>query len=104
MRISSAGQITRNGIKYIIEKLLNNRVGDLLDSYFMKVTDKRWAAKTKKQKRNTRGMVMGLQATKHYSKPDPVNFQYKLLQHYENDLADVIYKYETMSNLHIVSS
>ncbi len=99
IRISSESQINKNGIKYIIEKLFNNRVGNLLDTYFMKVTDKRWAAKTKRQKRNTRGAVMGLQASKHYSKPDPANFQFKLLQHYENDLADVFYKYEHSSNV-----
>lgn len=99
MRISSAQQINKNGIKNIIEKIFNNRFGGLLDSYFMKITDKRWTVKTVRQKRNTRGLVMGLQASKHYSKPDPVNFQCKLIQHYENDLADIFYKYEHSSKL-----
>jgi hypothetical protein len=99
MRISSAQHINRNGIKNIIEKIFSNRFGGLLDSYFMKITYKRWTAKTVRQKRNTRGLVMGLQTSKHYSKPDPVNFQNKLLQHYENDLIDVIYKYEYSSKM-----
>ena len=99
MRISTAKQINGNRVKYFIEKLFNNRFGSMLDSYFMKITDKRWTAKTIRQKRNTRGLVMGLQASKHYSKPDPANFQFKLLQHYENDLADIFYKYEHSSKL-----
>ncbi len=99
MRISTAKQISEKGIKYFIEKIFSNRFGSMLDSYFMKLTDKRWTQKTIRQKRNTRGVVMSLLASKHFSKPDPSNFQTKLLQHFENDLADVLYKYEHSSRL-----
>ncbi len=99
MRISSAKEITGTWFKHFIEKLLNNRLGDLLDSFFMKLTDKRWNEKTKMKKRNVRGVLMSLRASKHYSKPDPANFQYKLLQLYENKLADIFNHYEHSSRL-----
>jgi hypothetical protein len=33
--------------------------------------------------------VMSLHASRHYSKPDPANFQFKLLKLYENNLEAV---------------
>ena len=99
MRVSSAKEISGNIFKFIVEKLLNNSMGDRLDSFFMKMTDKSWSAKTKRKKKNSRGVLMSLRAAKHYSKPDPANFQYKLLQLYENNLADVFNQYELSSRL-----
>ena len=99
MHISSAKEIKGTWVTFIIEKLLNNKFGDRIDSFFMKMTDKSWRAKTRKKKRNTRGVLMSLQASKHYSKPDPENFQYKLLKLYENNLADIFTQYEHSSRL-----
>ncbi|MEP7163284.1 MAG: hypothetical protein ABI741_01250 [Ferruginibacter sp.] len=99
MRISSAKEITGAWFKFIVEKLLNNKIGDRLDSFLMKLTDKSWSAKTRRNKRNTRGVLMSLRASKHYSKPDPANFQYKLLQLYENNLSDIFNQYEHSSRL-----
>ena len=94
MHISSAKEIRGNLFSFIIEKLLNNEFGNRLDSFLMKMTDKSWSAKTRKKKRNTRGVLMSLRASKHYSKPDPANFQNKLLKLYENNLADIFNQYE----------
>ena len=99
MRISSAKEITGTWFKYIIEKTLNNSIGNHLDNFFMKMTAGRWDAKTRMEKRNTRGVLMSLHASKHYSKPDPANFQYKLLQLYENNLNDIFNQYEHTSRL-----
>ena len=99
MRISSAKEMAGSWIKYVIEKLLNNKLGNLLDNFLMKMTDKSWSAKTKSKKRNSRGVLMSLQASKHYSKPDPANFQYKLLQLYETNLSDIYNQYEHSSRL-----
>ena len=94
MHISSAKEIRGNWFSFIIEKLLNNEFGNRLDSFLMKMTDKSWSAKTRKKKRNTRGVLMSLRASKHYSKPDPANFQNKLLKLYENNLTDIFNQYE----------
>ena len=99
MRISMAKDIKGSWVKTIIEKLLNNKAGNLLDSILMKMTANSWNRKTKKKKKNVRGIVMGLCASKHYSKPDPVNFQFKLLQLYENNVSDIFNRYEHSSRL-----
>ena len=99
MRISSAKQTSNNWLKSIMEWLLNNRLGDMLDNFFMKMTAKSWNAKTLRRKKNNRGIVMSLQAGKHYSKPNPANFQQKLLQLYENNLTDIFNQYEHSSRL-----
>ena len=99
MRISSAKEPGSSWLKWIIEKMFSNKMGDRLDNYFMKMTANRWNRKTKNGIKNSRGVIMSLQADKHYSKPDPANFQQKLLQLYENNLTDIFNQYEHSSAL-----
>ena len=99
MRISSAKEITGTWFRNLIEFTLNNHVGNMLESFFMKLTDKSWTAKTRKMKRNARGVLMGMRAAKHFSKPDPVNFQEKLLNLYENNLSELFSRNEHSSRL-----
>jgi hypothetical protein len=99
MRISSAKGIAGTWFSQFIEMMLNNKAGNKIDDFFMKLTDKSWKVKTKKKKRNSRGVVMALHASKHFSKPDPANFQFKLLQLYENNLSELLNHYEHSSRL-----
>lgn len=99
MRISMAKEIKGSWLKTVIEKLLNNNAGNLLDSLLMKLTAKSWGKKTKQKKTNVRGVVMSMRASKHYSKPDPANFQSKLLKLYENNVNDIFNRYEHSSKL-----
>jgi hypothetical protein len=99
MRINHAKPIKTNWFKEIVEKSLNNRAGNFFENRFMNMTAKSWNAKTKRNKRNSHGVVMSLNASKHWAKPDPVNFQDKLLKHYENKLADIFENYENVSSL-----
>jgi len=73
-------------IKNLLEFLLDNRVGDWLDNYFMKLTTRRWKKKELYQKRSYKGTRMGLSTGKHFSKPNPVFFQEKILQMYTDRL------------------
>lgn len=98
MRISSAKDIKGAWVKIITEKILNNGAGDLLDKFFMKLTAMSWSAKTRKQKKNRKGILMSMHVDRHYSKPNPANFQQKLLQHYEVDLAGIFDQYEHSSS------
>ncbi len=66
-------------VKRAIEALFNNRLGERLDNYFLRVTSRRWKEKERKGKRNMKGGRMGLDTGKHYSKPNPVFFQQKIL-------------------------
>ena len=99
MHISSAKETGSNWLKSITEWLFSNKIGDRLDNYCMKITANSWSRKTKNGQKNSRGLIMSLQADKHYSKPDPKNFQQKLLRLYENNLIDIFNQYEHSSQL-----
>ncbi|MEO8771638.1 MAG: hypothetical protein ABI402_16200 [Ferruginibacter sp.] len=96
MRISSAKQIKAHWFKFIVEKIFNNAVGNLFDNFLMKLTAKSWASKTRRRKKNSRGILMALDTSKHFAKPNPLNFQQKLLKRYENRLAEIFDNYENI--------
>ena len=99
MRISSAKESTRPWFKQVCEFLLNNTFGYILDNLLMKLTINSWENKTKHRKKTSRGILMSMHAGKHFSKPDPVNFQFKILQHYEKCLDEIYDQYEHTSRL-----
>lgn len=99
MRITSAKETGNHWYKSLVEWLLNNPAGNRLDDLCMKLTARSWDAKTRKRKKNSRGLIMSLQAGRHFAKPNPANFQQKLLQLYDNNLADVFNQYEHASRL-----
>jgi len=90
MRVSSAKQLKGNLLKWLAESSLNNAFGDLLDNSLMRLTEKRWLAKTEKRRLNSRGVVMGMSAQKNCAKPDPSNFQHKLLEIYNRKIAELL--------------
>ena len=75
-------------IKRIIEYCLNNKFGERLDDYLLKVTAKRW--KLKEQRVNVNGRRMGLATGKHFARPNPEFFQKKILQLYESKLSEAV--------------
>ncbi|HTB53563.1 MAG TPA: hypothetical protein VK718_12405 [Ferruginibacter sp.] len=87
--ICSDAESKEGFFKKIIEKLFNGKTGDALDDWLMKLTDKRWQKKTEQNRINARGITMTLNANKHFSKPDPRNFQSKVVQQYENKLGQL---------------
>ena len=90
MRISSAKPLHPSLFKIAFEKLLNNAVGNALDSLLMKITAGRWGKKTAQKKLNSKGNVMAMDADKHYAKPDPNSFQAQLLEQYENKIKQIL--------------
>jgi len=94
MDASIAKEIKKTWYKYLTAKVFNNRFGNLLDNYLMKLTAKRWASKTRLNRKDNKGFLLGMQTNKHYSKPNPDNFQKILLKRYENNLAEVFNRYE----------
>jgi hypothetical protein len=73
-----------------IEKIFNGKAGDAIDNWLMGFTDNRWKKKTAAHRVNMRGITMTLNVDKHFSKPDPRNFQSKVVQQYENKLKLLI--------------
>lgn len=90
MRLSTAKSLKRSFTKRFTELLFNNRIGDAIDSLLMKITAKRWLKKLQMKKRNTRGIIMCLDTGKHYAKPDPRNFQDKLIVKYQNKVSQLL--------------
>lgn len=73
--------------KRMAEWLFNNRFGDKLDDFLMKLTSTRWTRKEDERRTNINGRRMGLRTGKHYSKPNPAFMQHSLLSLYKNKLA-----------------
>lgn len=72
------------------EKLLSGQRGDAIDTWLMQLTGKRWQKKTLQQRVNSRGIVMGMALSRHFSKPDPKNFQDKVVDRYENKVQQLL--------------
>lgn len=96
MRVSSAKPLHPGLFRRFVEKCFNNSLGDKLDNFLMKLTARSWESKTKKRKKNSRGIVMALDTAKHFAKPSAANFQQKLLKHYENKVSQVFDHYENI--------
>jgi len=80
-------------LKRVIEWLLDNKVGNSLDNWLMRVTTRRWLKKEQMKKTNSHGIRMGLHTGKHFSKPNPEFFQRKVLDALEkklNNQLDVV--------------
>nr|WP_255670535.1 nucleotidyltransferase domain-containing protein [Mucilaginibacter sp. UR6-11] len=90
MRLSSAKPLRPTLFKVLFEKLLNNPVGNAIDSRLMKITAGRWNKKTAQKKLNSKGAIMAMDADKHYAKPDPGNFQARLLEQYKNKMSQIL--------------
>ena len=74
--------------KKLAESVLNNKLGDSLDNYFMKLTTRRWKKKEDEQRLNTKGERMGLKTGKHFSKPNPIFFHDWFMDKYEKKLEE----------------
>ncbi len=81
----------------IIERLLNGAFGNWLDNCLMRITDKRWKRKAERRQVNSRGIVMSMIAGKHFSKPDPVNFQEKILRRYAEKMEGLLHREAVMA-------
>ncbi|WP_182921335.1 nucleotidyltransferase domain-containing protein [Pedobacter planticolens] len=90
MRISSAKPSKRHILKSCVEFLCNNAVGSWIEKRLMKITAKRWNKKTQLRKLNSRGTIMGMAADQHFAKPDPKNFQIKLIEKYQSKLVPLL--------------
>lgn len=77
-------------LKRLLELILNNPAGDVMDNTLMKITNGRWLKKTRRNQLNAKGKTMGLDANKHYAKPDPRNFQHQFLKQYDDKVAGLL--------------
>jgi len=95
MRVASAKPVKSNFLKTLVETLLDSRLGSYLDKQLMRITAGRWLKKSRQRKLNSRGVIMGMDASEHCAKPDPTNFQNKLIDRYQNKVGALLQQYET---------
>jgi nucleotidyltransferase-like protein len=77
----------RSMLKRFIEWMLNNKMGDKLDSYFFSVTTNRWLRKELAGRKNIKGRTMSLLTGKHFARSNPGYYQEKILEQYHSKLA-----------------
>lgn len=99
MHIFCPKEIKRTWIRSITEKILDNQVGNFLDNFLMTLTAKSWDAKTRRNRKTGKGILMSLHTGKHFAKPHPANFQRRLLQRYSKSLEEVLDQYELSGKL-----
>lgn len=76
-------------LKSFGESMFDNRFGNKLDNWLLKITTSRWQHKSKKGKRNKNGNTVSLETGKHFSRSNPGAFQEKVLAKYEQKLIDL---------------
>jgi hypothetical protein len=76
-------------LKRTLEKLLDNRLGDILDDFFQRLTSRRWKKKEERGDVNEKGHRISLQNDKHFSRPNPKIFQKKVLTAYAQKLREL---------------
>jgi predicted nucleotidyltransferase len=96
----NAAEKTRKGIFTLVaEKIFDNRIGDKLNDRLMRITLKRWKKKAEQHRRSHSGELMGLDGGRHYAKPDPANFQKKILYRYEKEVEAFMMRLENVSTV-----
>jgi len=86
-RARTADNVRNSFFKRGVEWCLNNRLGDLLDDLFRKITARRWAKKEALGIRTAKGFSMSLKTGKHFSRPNPEMLQKKILTVYSDKLS-----------------
>ncbi|KAA2239019.1 hypothetical protein F0L74_22670 [Chitinophaga agrisoli] len=90
MDAATVAPLQKHSSKSLVEKILNNGLGNWMENVLMKITAKRWHKKTLLQKLNLRGTVMSMSASAHVAKPDPGAFQEKLIERYERKVFSLL--------------
>src|SRR6185503_11776218 len=75
--------------KRMLESCFNNRLGDRIDNFLLHLTTKRWKQKELEQRVNVKGNRMALHTGKHFSRPNPANFQRQVLERFHKRMKEV---------------
>ncbi len=86
-KINGTPQIAGGVFSKMVEQLFNRTAGDTIDNWLMKITQRRWQQKVLRHKVNEKGIYIGMMVDRHFSKPDPKNFQHKILAQYQLKLS-----------------
>jgi hypothetical protein len=79
----------RPWMKKIIEWMCNNKAGNLLDDWLMKITVRRWKKKQQQKMHSHGGKEMALITGKHFARSNPGSFQEKFLAVYDKRINEM---------------
>ncbi|MGV6829192.1 MAG: nucleotidyltransferase domain-containing protein [Flavobacteriales bacterium] len=82
-------------VSKLLEKILNTKLGDVLDHLFLKITLKKWKSKFKNM--NKKQFAIALKSNQNVSKHHPLNFQRQVIEQLNNKYDEIKEKY----NIHI---
>jgi len=94
LRVSYVEQSKNPVLKQFFEFLFRNRLGNLLDSIFMRWTSFRFNKRVKNGIETSKGYLMDLKISKHYAKHNPDQLQKKITETYERKIANLFHLYE----------
>lgn len=89
--MNNVPEIKKRMLARLAEQLFNNRFGNWIDDRLMRVTQKRWQKKEQKKLTSDKGFLMSMMVDKHYSKPNPKNFQQQVLESYEKKVSGLLH-------------
>ena len=95
LRVSYVEETRNPFFKNAIEFIFRNSFGNLVDLLLMNISTYLWRKKTMKGKLNKRGIVLSMDASRHYAKPSPMAFQKKFMALYEKKIFNLFYRYES---------
>lgn len=95
LRLTTARSLKKSLLKSSTEMLFNNWLGNKIDDLLLKISAKRWLKNIALKKLNDKGIIMGMDAGKHHSKPDPQFFQDKLIGKYQNKVSQLLEHFES---------
>jgi hypothetical protein len=76
-----------NRLKRLLEAFFNNSFGNWLEQRLMQATNRRWQKKMLRNAVNEKGVKISMKSGVHYAKPDPENFQRKVISLYEERIS-----------------
>ena len=76
-------------IRRVTEFFLQGKTGNKIDNWLYKLTAWHWQQNRQQQKLNNKGVLTSMLAEKQFAKPDPKNFQQKILQQYEAKINEL---------------
>lgn len=78
----------------LVEKIFTGKLGDYADIRLMHITGRRWKRKTAGRQLNSRGSHLGMSIDRHFSKPDPENFQEKVVKAYQQKVEEILQQHK----------
>jgi predicted nucleotidyltransferase len=97
--VNHVPEIKGGVFRKLIEKILGGKTGDAVENWLMNITGRRWQKKAERHQLNSKGICMSMIVGRHFSKPDPRNFQDKVVERYHAKVQQLLQQKNTSVSL-----